>query len=178
VSFNKKLIMAIATIFFTVLYMSKSNKRLCGGEPQSYIELCSERLRESGGRISGARLLVISCLAEAEKPLVAKDILERIQRSSKSAGVDLASVYRNLEALQSKGLAHQVGHSGGYFPCLHSSCGDKIHVLIRCESCQETKELHAPSELIEMLTSFVFKASKAMSQISTFQIEGLCRSCK
>lgn len=136
-----------------------------------------ERLREQGGRISGARLSVIHTLAKADRPLVPKEILERAQKSSEASSLDLVSVYRNLEALVEKGLVHQIGHNGGYFPCMHSDCGAKVHVLTHCESCERTQEIHIPDSLNGMLKELIAHNSKALSRISTFHLEGLCSKC-
>ena len=158
----------------------KSSKPLphkCNAEATSYIDLCLERLREQGGRISGARLNVIHTLAKADRPLVPKEILVRAQKVSEGASLDLVSVYRNLEALVEKGLVHQIGHHGAYFPCLHSDCGTKVHVLTHCESCQRTQELHIPESLNGMVKALIALNSKAMARISSFQVEGLCSKC-
>ena len=149
----------------------------CKGGMSAYVALCLERLREKGGRISGARLSVIHTLSRAERPLVAKEILERVQASSTASSLDLVSVYRNLEALTEKGLVHQVGHNGGYFPCMHSDCGAKVHVLTHCQSCEQTDEIHVPEPLTGLLKELISHTSKAMTRISTFQVEGLCRKC-
>jgi Fe2+ or Zn2+ uptake regulation protein len=149
----------------------------CENEPSSYVNLCLERLREEGGRISSARLSVIRVLAKAEKPLVPKEIVQRARRASGSGSLDLVSVYRNIEALVEKGLVHQIGNSGGYFPCLHSSCGMKVHLLTHCESCEQTQEIHIPEAVTKLLKELIAPSGKAMSQISTFQIDGICRRC-
>lgn len=162
--------------------MTTRNKTTKTVQPQcsgvsSYVELCLERLREEGGRISGARLRLINILAKAERPLVPKEILERSQAGAAASPLDLASVYRNLEALEVKGLIHQIGHSGGYFPCMHSDCGANVHVLTYCESCKRTQEIHVSNALNRILKELVAENSKAMSRVSKFQVDGLCGKC-
>ena len=157
--------------------LAKSVPPLCRGGTSSYVDLCLERLREKGGRISSARMSVIQVLAQAERPLVAKEILERVQEASSAVSLDLVSVYRNLEALVEKELVHQVGHNGGYFPCLHSDCGSRVHVLTRCESCERTSEIHIPDSLSGKLKELIAQTGRGISRISTFHIEGLCGEC-
>ena len=157
--------------------LHSATSHACKGDPPSYTEICLKRLREEGGRISSARLSVVRILEKAERPLVPKEILERAKKASNAASLDLVSVYRNLESLEAKGLVHQIGHNGGYFPCLHSNCGSKIHLLIHCESCEQTQELHIPEGLMGSLKQLITQSNKTISQISTLQIDGICRKC-
>src|SRR5215216_7793100 len=87
-------------------------------------------LRAHGLRISTTRRRVVDALFVAEAPLSAEAIASGI-------GADLASVYRNLDALEAAGLARHVhvGHAagryvlasqleGGYAACEH--CGRHV----------------------------------------------------
>ena len=87
-------------------------------------------LRANGLRISATRRLVVDALFAAEAPLSAEAI-------ARAAGADLASVYRNLDALEAAGIARHVhvGHAagryvlasrleGGYAACEH--CGRHV----------------------------------------------------
>ena len=63
-------------------------------------------LRARGLRISTARRQVVDALFAAEGPVSAEAL-------ARSTGADLASVYRNLDALEQAGIAHHVhvGHA-------------------------------------------------------------------
>jgi Fur family ferric uptake transcriptional regulator len=67
-------------------------------------------LRARGLRISATRRLVVDALFAADAPVSAEAI-------ARSAGADLASVYRNLDALEAAGIARHlhVGHAAGRY---------------------------------------------------------------
>ena len=67
-------------------------------------------LRARGLRISAARRQVVDALFAAEGPVSAEAL-------ARSAGADLASTYRNLDALEQAGIVHHVhvGHAAGRY---------------------------------------------------------------
>src|ERR1700727_3475980 len=67
-------------------------------------------LRGRGLRLSAARRLVLEALFAAEGPVSAEYVARRLR-------VDLSSVYRNLELLESHGLVRHVhlGHGPGLY---------------------------------------------------------------
>src|ERR687894_1530547 len=90
-----------------------------------------EALRARGLRVSAARRLVLESLFAAEGPIPAERIADglagRLPRS------DLASVYRNLETLETVGLVRHfhLGHGPGlYAP---SGAGEREYLV--CNSC-------------------------------------------
>ncbi|MCX7808823.1 MAG: transcriptional repressor [Deltaproteobacteria bacterium] len=58
------------------------------------------RLKEAGLRATGARVAVLRCLLQAERPLSHAEVWERIGKE----GFDRATVYRNLMDLTEAGL--------------------------------------------------------------------------
>jgi Fur family ferric uptake transcriptional regulator len=62
-----------------------------------------EQLRACGLRATSARIRVLRCLMDAEGPLSHADVFERVA----DAGLDRATVYRNLVDLAESGLARR-----------------------------------------------------------------------
>ena len=76
------------------------------GDPAEAIDA----LRRSGLRISTARRLVIEALFDADGPVSAAQLAQRLS-------LEESSVYRNLEVLEQHGLARHVhlGHGPGLY---------------------------------------------------------------
>src|SRR6202046_2756004 len=81
-------------------------------------------LRERGLRLSTARRLVLEALFAADGPVSAEYVARRLH-------VDLSSVYRNLELLESHGLVRHV-HLG-HGPGLYALRGDGEQEYLYCE---------------------------------------------
>ena len=130
-----------------------------------------EALRAHGLRVSAARRLVLEALFAADGPISAEQIADglagRLPRS------DLASVYRNLETLETVGLVRHfhLGHGPG----LYGLAGPGEREYLVCNSCRsvravEPEEMDRVRELIQL--EFGYEASFAH-----FPIVGLCPEC-
>ncbi len=128
-------------------------------------------LRRQGYRLSTARRIVLDALFAAEAPVSAEDIAlglgGRLTRS------DLASVYRNLEWLESLGVVRHV-HLG-HGPGLYTLAREGSREYLVCERCGRVESLE-PSELdgvrAQIREAFGFEA-----RFSHFAIPGLCAGC-
>jgi Fur family transcriptional regulator, ferric uptake regulator len=120
-------------------------------------------LRARGLRISTARRQVIDALFAAEGPVSA----EALARSTKA---DLASVYRNLDALEQAGIAHHVhvGHAAGRYVL----SGRRDGGYAACERCgrHETFDVAALRSHVEALTGFT-------CDFTHFPLVGICPEC-
>jgi Fur family ferric uptake transcriptional regulator len=128
-------------------------------------------MRQRGMRVSAARRLVLEALLAADGPMSAEQIAEGIGGRVPSS--DIASVYRNLQALWDIGLVRHV-HLG-HGPGLHALAVDGEREYLTCERCADYRaiapeELDAARELIER--QFGYRAS-----FTHFPIVGLCPGC-
>jgi Fe2+ or Zn2+ uptake regulation protein len=119
-------------------------------------------LRAHGLRVSAARRRVLTALLAAERPLSAEQI---------AAGCDVASVYRNLETLESIGLVEHVhlGHGPGRY-ALRTRGG-----WATCEECGEAVRI-GPGALAE-IRSAVRAACGFDAPFNHFPVVGLCPDC-
>lgn len=128
-------------------------------------------MRERGLRVSAARRLVLEALLAADGPMSAEQIAEGIGGRVPSS--DIASVYRNLQALQDIGVVRHV-HLG-HGPGLHALAVGGEREYLTCERCADYRavrpqELDGVRALIER--SFGYHAS-----FTHFPIVGLCPGC-
>ena len=145
---------------------------------EGYIEHSVAALRQSGARITKPRLAVLACLATSEQSLSPKELLEKLQTGRKKSGVDLATIYRILEAFHDLGLVHRVGPEGSFMACVHLACASEMHLVAHCSSCDKTQEVDLPAAFMTLLRKHVEQGLEFQFAEHFFQMNGICRDCK
>lgn len=149
-------------------------------------------MKADGARITRTRKAVIECLAVTEHPLTPQAIVQLLSKNqidnTKNPGnapeveennsIDLASVYRILKYMSSLGLVHQLGSDGGFFPCTHASCNSGVHLLTRCEQCENTKEIHMPKDITAGLIWYIENETDFLPESHILEISGTCNNCR
>jgi Fur family ferric uptake transcriptional regulator len=123
-------------------------------------------LRERGLRLSAARRLVLEALFAAPAPASAEQI-------ATTAGLDLASTYRNLETLERHGLARHVhfGHGAGLYVLVGR--GEREYLF--CERCRKVQALD-PGEL-DPVRDRIRETFGYEARFTHFAIVGTCPRC-
>jgi Fur family ferric uptake transcriptional regulator len=106
---------------------------------RAFFNVSEEAIRGTGARVTRARVEVLAALLAAERALTHHEVEGRISRNP---GIDRVTVYRVLEWLTSRGLAHKIAgddriwrfnaatneheraHAHAHFKC--NRCGDVI----------------------------------------------------
>jgi Fur family ferric uptake transcriptional regulator len=125
-------------------------------------------LRARGLRLSTGRRQILEALFEADGPVTAETLAARLP-----GGGDLASVYRNLERLESIGLVRHV-HLG-HGPGLYALASAREVEFVTCERCGafeavDAWRLDAARDLIEREVGF-------RPRFTHFPIVGVCAAC-
>jgi Fur family ferric uptake transcriptional regulator len=128
-------------------------------------------LRARGMRVSAARRLVLEALYASEGPVSADEIAGGLDGALPPS--DLASVYRNLDTLETVGLVEHVHF--GHGPGLYALSG-RHGSWAACESCGTCVTLDAASaaavrEAVEAATGF-------HASFAHFPIVGTCAACR
>jgi Fur family transcriptional regulator, ferric uptake regulator len=121
-------------------------------------------LRTRGMRVSATRRALLERLFRSSRPLAAEEL---------AGGLDLASVYRNLDALEAVGLVRHV--HVGHGPGLYALARRRGAGYAACECCGRHTAL-APEEL-ESVRAAVRAATGFESDFSHFPIVGVCPDC-
>jgi Fur family ferric uptake transcriptional regulator len=123
-------------------------------------------LRARGLRLSIARRMVLELLFKEIDPVSAEHVAQTL-------GIDVASVYRNLEMLERHGLVHHV-HLG-HGPGLYVLVGRGEHEYLYCDRCATVTPLE-PERLDpireQLRASFGYEV-----RFTHFPLVGLCRDC-
>jgi Fur family transcriptional regulator, ferric uptake regulator len=121
-------------------------------------------VRAHGLRVSIARRLVLEALLAAERPLTAEELA--------GGGADLASVYRNLEALEAIGVVRHVhlGRAGRY------ELRGRTAAWATCEACGRSTPLSAGA--LARIRAVVGDACGFDASFGHFPIVGRCPDCR
>jgi Fur family transcriptional regulator, zinc uptake regulator len=157
-------------------YNSKSHQEKLKSS-LGYKNLCIEKLKASGSRITKARLNIIECIGEAKTPMSAPQIYESLLKNSQTTIPDKVSVYRVLDTLLELNLVHRVNPSGDYLACSHLKCTEVYHVISRCNLCNLVQEVDVPNEVVSPLLLYLKKNLKFVANTHLLHIDGSCSKC-
>lgn len=127
-------------------------------------------LRERGLRLTPQRELVLAAVRELDHA-TPEEIAEKVRQTH--PGINLSTVYRNLETLENVGLVQHshLGHGGASY---HAS-EEVAHLHLVCGTCGSVGD--AP---IEVASSFVNSLSEDYgfrTDVSHFAVYGTCAVC-
>lgn len=130
------------------------------------LESALAAVRAHGLRVSSARRFVLQALFAAAGPASAEEI-------AATAGLDLTSVYRNLETLEALGLVVHVhlGHGAGRYAVAR---GDTREYLV-CEGCGAVRAV--PPEALDDARASIRALDGFRARFTHFPIAGLCARC-
>ena len=120
-------------------------------------------VRAHGLRVSSARRNVLEALLNADQPLTAEEI---------AACADIASTYRNLDALETIGIVRHVhlGHGPGRYALAMRS-----GAWATCETCGRSTALEP--DALDRIRAVVLAASGFDASFGHFPIVGRCPDC-
>jgi Fur family zinc uptake transcriptional regulator len=117
--------------------------------------------------------LVLGALAHADAPLSAYDILDRL-RSDGLRGPP--QVYRALEKLTERGLAHRLESLNAFVCCADAHCHQTGSLAFAiCEGCGRVEEFSEP-EVESRLQAWSDKTGFVPSRM-TIELRGRCKGC-
>jgi Fur family ferric uptake transcriptional regulator len=139
--------------------------------PASDARSALQEIRDRGLRITAARRQVIEALYAPDRPVTAEEIASGMY--GRFMPCDLASVYRNLEALEELGLVRHMhlGHGPGlYAPAALS------HEYVACERCGRSQTV--PADCLALLRGVVAKGLGYRVSFTHLPLTGLCPACQ
>ena len=130
------------------------------------------RLTAEGERMTPARLRVLALLLEAGEPVKAYDLIARFGEDGQPAKPP--TVYRALEFLERKGLAHRIASISAYVACTSDGRAHAAAFLI-CDCCGATEEVSSP------VAGDLGRAADAAGYVierTTIEAHGRCPACR
>jgi Fur family ferric uptake transcriptional regulator len=131
----------------------------------------TQRLADAGVLPTRPRLLVLETLAAEPHDATAQEIHARLREGDDQVG--LATVYRTLAVLKSRGVVDELSHHAG--ERCYRLCTPGHHHHLVCERCHRVEELEGCE-----LDSWIARASRAhgfQPASHTVEVVGLCADC-
>ena len=127
-------------------------------------------LRERGLRLTPQRELVLKAVRSLGHA-TPEEVAEEVRKTH--PGINLSTVYRNLETLENVGFVQHahLGHGGLKY---HAS-EQEIHAHLNCEKCGTIIEV--PIEATAPLTQALIDGYGFHTDLSHLAIAGRCESC-
>ena len=130
------------------------------------------RLTAEGERMTPPRMRVLELLLAAGEPVKAYVLIARFGGDGQPAKPP--TVYRALEFLERKGLAHRIASISAYVACTSGSVDHAAAFLI-CDCCGATTEVSAP--VAGDLGRAAEAAGYAIAR-TTIEAHGRCPACQ
>ena len=141
-------------------------------EVERALDAAGARLSAEGERMTAARSRVLALLLAAGEPVKAYDLIARFGEDGQPAKPP--TVYRALEFLERKGLAHRIASISAYVAC---SSGGRDHAaaFLICDCCGATEEVSSP--VAGDLGRAAERAGYAIER-TTIEAHGRCPACR
>jgi Fur family zinc uptake transcriptional regulator len=117
--------------------------------------------------------LVLGTLAHADAPMSAYDILDKLRGDGLRAPLQ---VYRALEKLTERGLAHRLESLNAFVCCADAHCHATGSIAFAiCDKCGRVEEFAEPA-MERTLRGWSSSAGFTPSRL-TIELRGVCRDC-
>lgn len=129
--------------------------------------------RSRGGRLTRTRRAVLEILLRSSTPLTAYEVLDLLRKGDASATP--ASVYRCLDFLLDRGVAHRLETTRAYVACGHPEHPHAGQFLIcrQCGTVVETEDERVTAATEQLGHRLGFSLDQR-----TVELLGLCGACR
>src|SRR5579863_5300595 len=109
------------------------------------LEMAAEACARRGAQLTELRRQVLGLILEADGPLTAYQLLDRLRETRK--GAVPPTIYRALDFLMAQRLIHKLERLNAFIPCAESGHQHAVQFLI-CRQCGRVAEIedHAAAD--------------------------------
>ena len=132
----------------------------------------------TGAKLTTKRKNVLAVLLDSSIPLSAYEIAERYKTQFQQS-LPVMSVYRMLDFLIQKKLAHKIETIGQYMSCAHIACDHQHEIpqFLICDHCGNVKEIEIKKSIIEELGSSIQSTGFTLAR-QQLELHGICEHCQ
>jgi Fur family ferric uptake transcriptional regulator len=138
----------------------------------THCHIIIEHLRKKGYRLTPQREMIIDIIAHSENHMSADDIFSQVQERTQA--LNIATVYRTMDMLVSKGLACRTDLGAGKIVYSTRYHGPHMHLV--CKSCQGV--IDAEYGPLVSLGQQLTDQYDFLPDIQHISIFGLCSQCQ
>ena len=156
-----------------------------GASLETTLDRAAAQCARRGAQLTELRRQVLRLVLEAEQPVGAYALLDRLK--DLRGGAAPPTVYRALDFLLEQGLIHKVERLNAYLGCVEAGQGghahgaegagphDHPHQFLICRNCGTTAEISDPA-ITAALESAAAGAGFTLHR-ATVEAEGVCADC-
>jgi Fur family zinc uptake transcriptional regulator len=133
----------------------------------------SSHTRKACDGLTPLRRRILEILTQAAQPVKAYDLIAALRLPGRRDTTP-ATVYRSLEFLRDKGLAHRVNALNAYVACSGNIHAEHLFILFICRACRKTTELDDPALCATLIHHL---NHHGLPQTDSIEIQGLCPAC-
>lgn len=126
----------------------------------------------NGAQLTELRRRVLGLVLEADGPITAYQLLDRLRKIHK--GAVPPTVYRALEFLLEQGLVHRLERLNAFIPCAETGHRHVAQFLI-CRECGSVAEIEDQAATRALAHAAERKGFRAYDTV--VEIEGTCAAC-
>jgi len=141
----------------------------------AFVDAVERACRERGLRLTPIRAHVLGLIAEAEQPLKAYDLLDRVREGDGPGAAGPPTVYRALDFLLANGFIHKLQSVNAFVACHHPSTAQHSVPFLICDTCHAAVELE-DSKIVAALDERA-RALGFQPRAQTLEVHGTCRDC-
>ena len=130
---------------------------------------------ERGLRLTPIRSYVLGLIAQADRPLKAYDLLDRVREGDGPGAAAPPTVYRALDFLLGNGFIHKLESINAFVACHHPSSRPHSVPFLICDKCHDATELE-DEQVVESLDARA-RTLGFTPQAQTLEVHGLCGPC-
>ncbi|MGH7058088.1 MAG: Fur family transcriptional regulator [Acetobacteraceae bacterium] len=137
------------------------------------LEAASAACAREGVRLTDLRRSVLALILEADGPLTAYQLLDRLKETRRSAVPP--TIYRALDFLLARRLIHKVQSLNAFIPCIEPLHAKHQAQFLICRSCGAVTELDDRAVTCALDNAAARRGFRAVSAV--VEISGECESC-
>ena len=148
-------------------------KAQSAGPAVAQLERAAALCERHGAKLTDLRRQVLALVLEANRPVGAYDLLDRLR--TQRPGAAPPTVYRALEFLLEQGLIHRIERLSAFVGCPVGDNHDHHAQFLICRDCGIVLELEDPA-LLKALEKAAARRGFTI-QGATIEAEGRCAQC-
>lgn len=141
----------------------------------AFVAAVERACRDRGLRLTPIRAHVLGLIAEAEQPIKAYDLLDRVREGDGPGAAGPPTVYRALDFLLANGFIHKLQSVNAFVACHHPSTAQHSVPFLICDTCHAAVELEdrkIVAALDDRARELGFRP-----RAQTLEVHGTCSAC-
>lgn len=140
---------------------------------EARLDAAAAACARQGGQLTALRRLVLHLILQAEGPLTAYQLLDRLKETGRQAAPP--TIYRALEFLLAQRLIHRIERLNAFIPCSESGPHEHAAQFLICRICGAVAEIE-DAAVTRALARAAEREGFHPGRV-VVEIDGICAAC-